>query len=213
VLVGPSPRRPRAQPHPAFVPLLALRPNRVYASFERWSPSIARLGSIRLTHEGSRCRGRRRCSASKMLWSSRHRARSRDVEDVLEMRKRQPGHWCWCCGRVRANERFSGHGHSKHLCRECAKLGPDELAFRQAVRDIDRCTDGSGVILRKMRKQFDHFIEHADARVRAYAEKILVGDILQRELWRMEREVDDSLLEDSMDDGLDRSRSAELEPF
>ena len=31
------------------------------------------------------------------------------------------GHYCRVCGRVRANEKFSGKGHSKHICRDCAK--------------------------------------------------------------------------------------------
>lgn len=30
------------------------------------------------------------------------------------------GHYCWICGRRRPNERFSGHRHARHICRECA---------------------------------------------------------------------------------------------
>ena len=31
------------------------------------------------------------------------------------------GHYCWACGRRRANEKFSGKGHAKHICKDCAK--------------------------------------------------------------------------------------------
>jgi hypothetical protein len=30
-------------------------------------------------------------------------------------------HWCWKCQRERANERFSGAGHRRRLCRDCAR--------------------------------------------------------------------------------------------
>jgi hypothetical protein len=52
------------------------------------------------------------------------------------MEKRQ-GHFCWCCGLMKPNERFSAGGHAPHLCRDCHRLGPSELAFRQAVRNMD----------------------------------------------------------------------------
>ena len=40
-------------------------------------------------------------------------------------RKKKPrklrGHYCWACGRRRANEKFSGKGHAKHICKDCAR--------------------------------------------------------------------------------------------
>ena len=33
------------------------------------------------------------------------------------MKKR--GHFCHVCGRHRANEKFSGKGHAKHICKDC----------------------------------------------------------------------------------------------
>lgn len=32
------------------------------------------------------------------------------------------GHWCRICGRVLANERFSGKGHKMHVCKKCFSL-------------------------------------------------------------------------------------------
>jgi hypothetical protein len=31
------------------------------------------------------------------------------------------GHWCWKCRRRRANERFSGAGRRRQLCRDCGR--------------------------------------------------------------------------------------------
>jgi len=71
-------------------------------------------------------------------------------------RKRmQPGHFCWACGRWRANERFSGRGHARHLCRDSSELGADELACRQALRNLERCMTWEGIIPRKRRKSFE----------------------------------------------------------
>ena len=44
------------------------------------------------------------------------------------------GHYCRICGRVRANERFSGKGHKIHVCKRCQKLPKSE---RRAIEDQD----------------------------------------------------------------------------
>ena len=31
------------------------------------------------------------------------------------------GHYCKVCGRTRANEKFSGKGHRKHICKDCSR--------------------------------------------------------------------------------------------
>lgn len=106
------------------------------------------------------------------------------------------GHFCWCCGRVRANERFSGRGHARHLCRNCHQLGPEELAYRQAVRDIDRLvTFESGLIRRKQRAVFARYLEHRNPRVRRYAEEVAAFDREQRDLARIEQRIEDILEE------------------
>jgi len=89
--------------------------------------------------------------------------------------KRRSGHYCWSCDRMRPNEKFSGGGHARHLCKDCARLGQDELAYRQAVRNLERLVTWEGFIPRKKRKQFRKYLEHEDARVRAYAREIEAG--------------------------------------
>lgn len=110
-------------------------------------------------------------------------------------RKRGRGHYCWSCNRVRANERFSGRGHSRHLCKECARLGQGELAYRQAVRNLESLlTDGARIGKRK-RAQFRKFLEHENARVRAYALEIEAADAIDRAEYRAMHDLDEELLE------------------
>jgi hypothetical protein len=44
------------------------------------------------------------------------------------------GHYCRICGRIRANERFSGKGHRIHICKECSRRPREE---RETVEHED----------------------------------------------------------------------------
>lgn len=46
------------------------------------------------------------------------------------------GHYCWMCERLRPNERFSGGGHKRHLCKDCQKLPANMRLVKQATRDL-----------------------------------------------------------------------------
>ena len=102
------------------------------------------------------------------------------------------GHFCWCCGRIRANERFSGRGHAGHLCKECSRLGKEELAYRQAARDIDRLVDRNGVVRWKQRKTFEQFLLHPDERIRRYAKELAARGLQARNALRRERVAEEA---------------------
>jgi hypothetical protein len=38
------------------------------------------------------------------------------------MKKKHRGHYCKICGEHKANEKFSGKGHAKHICKSCSAL-------------------------------------------------------------------------------------------
>lgn len=78
---------------------------------------------------------------------------------------------------------FSGGGHARHLCRSCAGLGKEELAVRQALRDMERAVDRDGRIPRRQRAVVTSFLTHEDARVREHALRLLDAD----GRWRDER--------------------------
>jgi hypothetical protein len=87
--------------------------------------------------------------------------------------KGRAGHYCWSCDCTLPNERFSGKGHARHVCRECSKLGTTELARRQAIRNLERCLTYDGKLRRRARKQFQQFLDHVDPVVRQTAEDVL----------------------------------------
>jgi len=47
---------------------------------------------------------------------------------------------------MRANEKFSGRGQARHLCKDRARLGEEELAYRQSIRNLERLLTWDGRI-------------------------------------------------------------------
>lgn len=90
---------------------------------------------------------------------------------------------------MKPNEGFSGRGHSRHLCKGCSKLGGEELAYRQEVRNIDRLLDWDGRIRRKTWKSFQRYLAHPNPRVRAYAAGVVAHDARERDERAQERQV------------------------
>jgi hypothetical protein len=118
------------------------------------------------------------------------------MELLMSRRKKQkrnlPGHYCWACGRRRPNEKFSGRGHALQICRDCGKLGPEELAYRQECRNLEGCMTWEGIIPRERRKSFGRFLNHADRRIRALAEQMQAQDQATRKLYLTDREFEES---------------------
>jgi hypothetical protein len=67
------------------------------------------------------------------------------------------------------------------VCRDCHRAGPAELAYQQAVRDIDRALRYSEFIPRRQRKLIEGFLAHADERTRAYAAHVIARDAAARQ--------------------------------
>ncbi len=127
---------------------------------------------------------------------------------LAKKRKKRRGHFCWCCRSTLPNERFSGRGHRRHLCKKCSRLGKEELEYRQAVRNIDRCLDWSGRPRRKQRKTFERFRHHASERVRRYVEELEAYWAEERRQWRELRRLDEALEEAWENDIVARAEAA-----
>ncbi len=50
--------------------------------------------------------------------------------------KKPKGHYCKICGERKANEKFSGKGHSNHICKDCSKLSPAEQAESMTINRL-----------------------------------------------------------------------------
>lgn len=51
-------------------------------------------------------------------------------------KKKLPGHHCKICGERKANEKFSGKGHAKHVCKECDALPQEKKNEMQYINRI-----------------------------------------------------------------------------
>ena len=49
----------------------------------------------------------------------------------MAKKKRHQGHYCRICGEYKANERFTGKGHARHICKSCMS------AMRNGKKPID----------------------------------------------------------------------------
>lgn len=129
-------------------------------------------------------------------------------------RQRRSGHYCWSCDRMRPNEKFSGRGHARHLCKDCARLGKEELAYRQAIRNLERLVTWEGIIPRKKRQQFRKYLEHEDDRVRAYAHELEATDAQTCAEQRCQEDLDELSRESAEEEyyPLKRGSSPDLNP-
>ncbi|HTP26591.1 MAG TPA: hypothetical protein VMK12_13180 [Anaeromyxobacteraceae bacterium] len=114
---------------------------------------------------------------------------------------------------MRPNEAFSGKGHARHLCKKCAKLGTEELSYRQEVRNIDQLLGWDGLIRRKARKPFERYLSHPNPRVRTYAAQVAARDAREREErareWRALEDESDRWEEEAFRSGQDQSLDEE----
>lgn len=70
-------------------------------------------------------------------------------------------------------------------------MGSEELNFRQAARNIDRCLSFGGGIRRDQRRTFDGFLNHGNPRVKEYAQQLKLKIDLERKAWRGAIEADE----------------------
>ena len=54
------------------------------------------------------------------------------------MKKKKHGHYCRICGDYKPNEKFSGKGHARHICKACTKLSVDQ---RNELQRENRITE------------------------------------------------------------------------
>ncbi len=53
-------------------------------------------------------------------------------------KKKQQGHYCRVCGEYKANEKFSGKGHARHICKKCQSLPKDVQADMIRCNEVER---------------------------------------------------------------------------
>lgn len=56
----------------------------------------------------------------------------------MAKKKKQQGHYCRICGEYKANEKFSGKGHTHHICKQCQSLPKDVQADMVRCNEVER---------------------------------------------------------------------------
>jgi hypothetical protein len=81
-------------------------------------------------------------------------------------------HYCRICGRSRSNERFSGRGHRRHVCKDCQR---QPRAIRERVESLDELHRflHQSVISPKNLARLKTLSGHADQEVAAHAALVL----------------------------------------
>ncbi|MBF0367749.1 MAG: hypothetical protein HQK50_19435 [Oligoflexia bacterium] len=112
------------------------------------------------------------------------------TEVYIKMRKNNKisGHYCWCCGQIKSNEKFSGKNHGRHLCKDCTQLGKEELQFRQVKRDVNRLIGWEGTVSHRNKKALEKYLKHPDKRIADLASSAFIEDRNLRLLWKREEE-------------------------
>jgi hypothetical protein len=57
---------------------------------------------------------------------------------MAKKKKKHRGHYCRICGDCKPNEKFSGKGHAKHICKECNALPQERKNELRYINLIDR---------------------------------------------------------------------------
>jgi hypothetical protein len=67
-------------------------------------------------------------------------------------KKKRQGHYCKICGETKANEKFSGKGHTKHICKSCQSLPADKRSDMMPCPDVDEHSE----------KNYDDIYDYTD---------------------------------------------------
>ena len=82
------------------------------------------------------------------------------------------GHYCRICGRMRANEKFSGRGHRAHICKDCQRLPLEERDRIMCGDELYGFLDQSHISQKNI-ERLGILTRHADPDVRKLAVLVL----------------------------------------
>jgi hypothetical protein len=95
------------------------------------------------------------------------------------------GHYCRLCGRVRANERFSGRGHRDHVCKDCERMPREKRDRMERLDEIVGFLHQSNISARNLAR-LGQLCSHARPEIVELAALVLeIGRVLpaKRNRW------------------------------
>ena len=110
------------------------------------------------------------------------------------MAKKLPGHYCKICGERKANEKFSGKGHTAHICKECSALPQERKNELQLLNRL------ASAAMKYPRSRQDWELLEKYAKSRKYPEaRKFAQSVLEVNRSQPEIEPDDDTLFDNVD--------------
>lgn len=90
----------------------------------------------------------------------------------MAKKKRHRGHYCKVCNSILSNEKFTGGGHSRHICKRCSKLTVEE---RKEMSDINRIYNLYRFpnLSKSNRKMLERYLDNKSEKVREVAKAMI----------------------------------------
>ncbi len=88
-------------------------------------------------------------------------------------RKKYRGHYCKICGKCKPNEKFSGKGHGKHICKSCQSLSAEVKEDLMRIRNIEQIMDHYPTSPHNWKLINKYALEFADKGSGKFAKEIL----------------------------------------
>ncbi|QNB47892.1 hypothetical protein BR63_17490 [Thermanaerosceptrum fracticalcis] len=82
------------------------------------------------------------------------------------------GHYCKICGRIRADEKFSGKGHRNHVCKDCSKKPAAERDKLTAMNRMYMLYQYSN-LSKNNRKMLQKYLQSDSEEIRNVTKEIL----------------------------------------
>ncbi|MFK2015597.1 hypothetical protein ACIXFS_02385 [Bacteroides fragilis] len=57
---------------------------------------------------------------------------------MAKKKKKHHGHYCRICGNYLPNEKFTGKGHARHICKSCQSLPQEVQADMRRCNEVER---------------------------------------------------------------------------
>jgi len=120
------------------------------------------------------------------------------------MAKKRQGHYCKICGEHKANEKFSGKGHTTHICKSCASLPIERKNELQRINKVEQIAEK----LRPAKDEWDLLEKYSKNKkypeLQEYASDVLEYHKQMRELRKLQiEEIPYNDLEDNLKEEID----------
>ena len=91
---------------------------------------------------------------------------------MAKRRKKYRGHYCKVCGNILPNEKFSGKGHAKHICKKCSSIPKTEQDGQIVLNKIYNLLRFPN-LSKQNRIHLEHYAQNKSLKIKEAAEEIL----------------------------------------